>query len=147
MTLLLDYTKIAPEAIKALIGLNTYSEQSSISPNLRRLLEVIVSNINGCSYCIETHKQQAFDLGETVERLQALDQWQSSDLFTDKEKSAFDWATNVTLLESDKKRDEFFSVLEKHYSEKEIVDLTFIILTMNAWNRIAISFRHEAEGK
>ena len=142
---LLDYVKIAPGAITALVGLNNYSDDCSISSNLRRLLEVVVSKINGCSYCIEVHNRQALDLGESKERVEALDQWRDSELFSSAEKAAFEWASNVTTLESTDDRDRFFAVLKNHYSEKEIVDLTFVVLSMNAWNRIAISFRHEAE--
>ena len=145
MTMLLDYPEIAPGAIRALSGLNAYSDQCSISPKLRRLLEIVVSHINGCSYCIVVHKRQATALGETLERLQALEQWSASALFTSAEKLAFEWATNVTLLNSTEARDGIFETLKPHYSEKEIIDLTFIVLSMNAWNRIAISFRHEAD--
>lgn len=145
MALLLDYPAVAPGAIRALTGLNKYSDQSSISPVFRRLLEILVSKLNGCSYCIEVHKRQAVELGENPERINALGRWSDSDLFSIEEKTAFEWATYVTRLESPEARDRIFGALEKHYSETQIVDLTFIVLSMNAWNRIAISFRHEAD--
>lgn len=144
MGLLLKYWDVAPDTISALSGLNAYSDQCSISQNLRRLVEILVSKINGCSYCIMVHEKQAVELGESAERLKALENWSAGDLFTIEEKAAFEWAEYVTRLDSGDVREKAFKSLEKHYSEKEIVDLTFVALSMNAWNRIAISFRHEA---
>lgn len=146
MQKLLEYEKVAPDAIRALVGLNTYSDQCSIAPVFRRVLETLVSKINGCSYCIAVHSRQALSLGETQQRLDALDRWSDSDLFSDAEKVALEWASYVTRLDSPDVRDRTFTALREHFSDRQIVDLTFIVLSMNAWNRIGVSFRHEAEG-
>jgi len=148
MSMLLDYTNVAPEAVGALVQLNNYSDKCSISPLLRRLVETVVSQINGCGYCIHVHKQQALELGENQQRLAALENWEDSSEFSELEKAAFAWATNATKLNSTlnsaDERDRLFPQLKMHFTDQQIVDLTFIVSAMNAWNRMAISFRHEA---
>ena len=145
MDMLLDYPRIAPGTIRALSGLNAYSDQCSIPQALRRLLEVLVSEMNGCSYCIQVHRRQAVELGEDEARLNALSDWRGSDLFSGAERAALEWAEYVTSLESLEARERLFAALQGHYTEKETVDLTFVVPSMNAWNRIGVSFRHEAE--
>lgn len=141
--MLMDYPKIAPEAIEALCALNAYSARCSIDPKLRRLVEIVVSQINGCHYCIMVHQKQARALGESDLRLDALAAWHESDIFSDAEKLAFERATMVTASVADKNRDENLIALKAYFSDQQIVDLTFIASAMNAWNRMAIGFGHE----
>ncbi|MGI9491165.1 MAG: carboxymuconolactone decarboxylase family protein [Geminicoccaceae bacterium] len=144
MALRLEYRTVAPNAVRALVGLNAYSDGCSISPKLRRLLEVLVSRINGCTYCIETHQRQALDLGEQSSRLDALRNWRNASAFLAAERSAFAWADCVTNIKASGAPDDLYQDLKQHFSEIEIVDITFVILAMNAWNRLAIAFGREA---
>jgi len=143
MALRLEYRDIAPGAVKALAGLNTYSARCSISQRLRRLIETRVSQINDCNYCIATHWQQCLDLGETAERMENLATWRDSSLFTPAERAALAWTGSVTLIAERRAPDPEYADLQVHFSEIEIVDLTFVTLSMNAWNRLAIAFRRE----
>ncbi|NKB52786.1 MAG: carboxymuconolactone decarboxylase family protein [Rhizobiaceae bacterium] len=144
MTLRMEYRTVAPGAVEALTGLNRYSDTCSISQRLRRLIEVLVSQINGCTYCIDVHSKQSILLGEPQERIDALAQWQAATLFSVAEIAAFAWAESVTNINMGDESDARFEKLKDHFSEVEIVDLTFIVLSMNAWNRLAISFGREA---
>lgn len=144
MTLRIEYWETAPDAVRALTGLNDYSDSCSIDPVLRRLLEVRTSQINGCSYCIQVHRRQAKQLGESAERLDALETWRAATLFSDRERAALAWTESVTLITHKNAPDHDYDPLRAFFSDGEIVDLTFIILAMNAWNRLAIAFRHEA---
>ena len=146
MSLRLEYRNVAPKSVRALAGLNAYSDGCSISPELRRLLEVLVSQINGCTYCTETHQRQALDLGESSDRLLALQNWRESSEFSAAEKAALAWAESITNVSTSGAPEDLYQALGDDFSDIEIIDLTFIVLAMNAWNRLAIAFGREAEG-
>ena len=98
MAIRIEYRDVAPGAVEALSKLNAYSDGCSIEPRFRRLIEVVTSQINGCRYCIHVHRRQALTLGESEERLAALADWETSELFSDRERVAFAWARAVTLI-------------------------------------------------
>lgn len=145
MPLRLDYRVIAPDAVKALAQVNAYLSRSAIDPTLRRLVEIRTSEINGCTYCIRLHRREALAIGETVVRLGALAAWRSSPLFSDREPTALAWTEAVTLIAETHAPDEVYHDLGRHFTDREIVDLPFVITTMNAWNRLAISMCREAD--
>jgi len=144
MTLRIEYRSVAPGAVAALGKLNDYSDHCSIEAALRRLVEVRTSQVNGCSHCIRVHRRQVLRLGEAEARLDALEDWRSSDLFQESERAVLAWAEDVTLIAASGAPEAGYQALRAFFSEAEIVDLTFIILSMNAWNRLAISFGREA---
>ncbi len=144
MVLRLDYRKLAPDAVRALAGLNEYSDACSVSPQLRRLLEIHVSQLNGCSYCISVHRSQAIELGVAREKIEALENWRESGLFSVAEKSALAWASAMTTIGQTGVPDELYNTLAENFSETEQIDLTFIVLAMNAWNRLAIAFNRKS---
>ena len=135
------YAHIAPEAVKALGGMKTYFDGASIDKRLRALVELRVSQINGCVYCIDMHSREARHAGETQQRLDCLPAWREAPFYSDPEKAALAWAESVTLVADTSVPDAVFEMARTQLSETELVDLTFIVGTMNAWNRIAISFR------
>ena len=137
----LDYRKYAPEALKAMLALESYLAQCSLDHNLMHLLKLRASQINGCAWCLDMHWKDLRASGETEQRLYSLDAWRESPYYTDRERAALAWTEDVTLISSTHAPDEDFSELQKHFSEKEIVDLVYAISTINAWNRIAISLR------
>lgn len=145
MAIRLEYRDIAPQAVKALAGVNAYVDGSSLQPLLRRLVEVRTSQINGCAYCVRSHTHQALALGETKERIDALANWRASDLFEPGERAALEWTEAVTMITEGNTTDGKFANLRKYFDDRKIVDLTWAISTMNAWNRIAIAFRREAD--
>ncbi len=144
MAIRLEYRDIAPQAVQALAGVNAYVDGSSLQPLLRRLIEVRTSQINGCAYCVRVHTRQALALGETQERIDALAGWQVSDLFESGERAALGWTEAVTKITEGDTTDGKFASLRMHVDDREIVDLTWAISTMNAWNRIAVAFQREA---
>jgi AhpD family alkylhydroperoxidase len=144
MTLRLEYRDIAPGAVTALAGLNAYSGQCSIPQTLRRLIETRVSQINGCNYCVATHWQQCLDLGEEAARMESLATWRNSRRFTEAERAALAWAECITLIAERRAPDPEYAQMQAHFSDVETIDVTFIALSMNAWNRLAIAFGREA---
>jgi AhpD family alkylhydroperoxidase len=137
----IDYAKVAPDAVKALAGVRPYLSSTAIEPKLRALIELRVSQINGCSYCVDMHSQDARKRGETEQRLDCLPVWRETKFYTDRERAALAWAESVTLVSETGIPDSVFEEVRKQFSERDLVDLTFVIATMNAWNRIAIGFR------
>lgn len=138
------YAKVAPGAVQGMYAANSYFDGASVSQVLRRQVELRVSQINGCSYCIWLHSRQLRELGDSDERIAGLNQWPSAVCFNDAEKAALSWAELVTRIADAAPSDDAFADLRKHFDDRQIVDLTAIAANMNALNRMAISFRLEA---
>ena len=136
----LNYLEINAKATNGLAAASKHI--TSIDSKLRAMVEVRVSQINGCVYCVDLHANQARDAGETQQRLDCLAVWRECPFFEDSERSALAWAEAVTLLPETTAPDDLYDSLTAHFSERQIVDLTLIISLMNAWNRLAVGFRH-----
>jgi len=140
----LPYTKISPDAYSAVLPLPKYFETgSAIDQKLRHLVEMRVSQVNGCGYCLAMHARQLRSHGETQFRLDVLSAWAEVDVFTDREKAALAWAEAITLVAEGHVSDDVYDLARAEFSEKELVDLTYIVATMNLWNRLAITFRSD----
>lgn len=139
----LDYVSINGPAIASMA--KAKNNMSSIDEKLRAIVELRVSQINGCVYCVDLHTTQARDAGETQQRLDCLTVWQDCLFFDEREKAAFAWSEAVTLVSDRGAPQALFDALTAYFSEEQIVDLTLIIAQMNAWNRLAISFGHSPE--
>ena len=131
----------APDPMKAVAALETYIQGSSLEPGLVELIKMRASQINGCAYCLHMHSRDARARGESEERLYLLDAWRESPLYTDRERAALAWAEAVTLVSQTRVPDEVYEEARRHFSEEELVKLTVAVGAINAWNRIAISFR------
>ncbi|WP_120502053.1 carboxymuconolactone decarboxylase family protein [Roseovarius sp. EL26] len=141
----LDYVSLNGPAIAGMA--QTKDMMPSIEGGLRALVELRVSQINGCAYCVDLHTVEARQAGETQQKLDCLTVWREVPFFDAAEKAALDWAEAVTLVSESGAPDVVYDALSPHFSEKQIVDLTLIIAQMNAWNRIAIGFRHLPEAR
>jgi AhpD family alkylhydroperoxidase len=137
----LDYRRFAQEPIKALLTLEEYFERCSIEPKLLHLVKMRASQINGCAFCIDMHSKDARALGESEQRLYELDAWRETPFYTDRERAALEWTEALTLVSETHAPDESYERLKAHFSEKEIIDLTYIIAVINVWNRVAIGLR------
>jgi AhpD family alkylhydroperoxidase len=144
MSTRIDYYQLNRPAFDALGSVGKHV--TSIEPKLRALVELRVSQINGCGYCVDIHSTQARSHGETQQRLDCLPVWWECDFFSPAECATFRWAEAVTNISHSHAPDELFEALKPHYSEQQIVDLTLIVSVMNAWNRIAIAHhKHPAK--
>lgn len=137
----IEYTKHAQEAQRSLYALERYLFSSGLDHQLLHLIKMRASQINGCAYCIDMHSKDARAGGETEQRLYELDAWRETPFYTERERAALEWAESVTLVSQTHVPDEAFENLRKHFSEKEIVDLTLAVGMINLWNRLAISMR------
>ena len=135
----ISYYEINKRAVDGFGGLGKHI--TSIDEKLKALVELRVSQINGCVYCLDLHARQARELGEVQQRLDCLAAWYEYPYFTEREKAAFAWAEAVTHISQTHAPDVVYEQLQEHFSDQEIVDLTLIISFMNTWNRLAIGFR------
>jgi AhpD family alkylhydroperoxidase len=138
------YSKIAPEGFRAMAGLETYIHHTSLEPNLIHLVKLRASQMNGCAYCIDMHWKDLRAGGETEQRLYGLDAWRESPYYSDRERAALEWTEAVTRIADTHADDASYETARAQFSETELVELTYVITTINAWNRLAISFRAEA---
>jgi AhpD family alkylhydroperoxidase len=141
MTRRIAYAQVAPDGIKALSATAPYLEACGIDARLRALVELRTSQINGCAYCVDLHSRQARKAGETQQRLDCLPVWRETTFYNDREQAALAWAETITLVHETRVPDDVYEQAHAQFSDKELVDMTLIISMMNAWNRIAISFR------
>ena len=137
----MNYYQAAPETIKALRAVEAQILASGLEKSLIELVKTRASQINGCAYCINMHTADARKQGETEERLYLLNAWRESPLYTDRERAALAWTEALTLIAETHAPDDLYENVRAHFSEAETVNLTMLIATINAWNRLAISFR------
>lgn len=141
MTTRIDFYKVAPEAMKPMMAAEAYLRECGLERSLIELVKMRASQINGCAFCLDMHAHDARKAGESEERLYMLSAWRESSRYTAKERAALAWTESLTLISQTHAPDEDYAELLKHFSEKEVVDLTLLIGIINAWNRIAIGFR------
>jgi AhpD family alkylhydroperoxidase len=139
----IQYQSVAPGALKAMMALETYVRHCGLEHSLLELVKVRASQINGCAYCIDMHWKDARAAGETEQRLYSLDAWRETPFYTDRERAALEWTEAVTLVSETHVPDDVFERARAQFGEEELVNLTTAVATINAWNRLAISFRAE----
>ncbi len=141
----LDYHNQSPEAIQAMMGLEKHLthclHKGTLEKPLLHLIKLRVSQINGCAYCVDMHTREARRDGETEQRLHCLSVWRECPFYSDQEQAALAWAEATTLIASTEISDALFLQTRQQFSEAALVDLTLAIVTINGWNRIAISFK------
>lgn len=141
MTPRLDYGKAAPGAIRSLVAIDRYLSDSGLEKSLLHLVKLRSSQMNHCAYCIDTHSKEARAAGETQQRLHGLNAWQDAPFYSDKERAALAWTETLTLISEHHVSDELYQQALTHFNETELVNLTLAVISINAWNRIGISFR------
>lgn len=143
----LDYRQVAPEAVQAMRELEAYVKSTGLEPSLLELVKIRASQLNGCAYCIDLHTRQARAVGEAERRIYALSAWQETPFFSARERAALTWAEAVTLLAESRVPDLVYEEARRHFTERELVDLTMAVVAINGWNRLAVAFRLPPEGE
>jgi len=127
--------------MQALAGLEKRIAQSGLEGLLVELVRLRASQINGCAYCIDRHTLDARKLGESDRRLTLVAVWRETTLFTERERAALEWTESVTLVADSHVPDDVWDRVQPQFTPAELVDLTLLVSTINAWNRFAIAFR------
>ena len=139
----IDYNKVTPGALQAMLGLEKYLSQKA-DRKLLNLVYLRASQINGCAYCIDMHWKDLRAEGESEQRLYGLDAWAESPYYDDRERAALAWTEVVTRLSEGHVPDGVFEEARRFFSEAELADLTLGIVAINGWNRLNIAFRTPA---
>jgi len=126
---------------QAMLALQHQVETSGLEHSLMELVKIRTSQINGCAYCLDMHTKDARALGETEQRIYALSAWRETPFFTDRERAALEWAEALARVSVDQVPDSVYDAVALHFTEQELVALTFVSVAINGWNRLAISFR------
>ena len=146
MTQRLEYQTIAATGMKALGGVHHYVANCGLPRSLVDLVFLRVSQINGCAFCIDMHSRDLRKAGVAAEKLMLLSVWREAGaVFSDQERAALRWAESVTLVSETGIPDADYQVAVAKFTDKELADLTIAIGLINAYNRIAISFRRGPE--
>lgn len=142
MSVRMDYNAVTPSGAKALAGVYGHVTKSDLPKILVDLVYLRVSQINGCAYCIDMHSRDLLKEGVTVEKLVLVRAWREAGaLFDDKEQAALAWAETVTRVAETGVPDAEYEAVAAAFDAKQLADLTIAIGLMNAYNRMAISFR------
>ena len=137
----IHYTKVAPGAYHAMLGLEHYLHDCGLEEGLLHLIKLRVSQINGCAYCLDMHWKDLKAIGENEQRMYSLDAWRECPYYTERERAGLAWTEAVTLVTNGHVPDAVYEAVKAHFSEKELADLTLAVAAINAWNRLAIAGR------
>ena len=124
-----------------MLGLEQYARNSGLEHALLELVKTRASQINGCGFCLDMHTKDARAAGETEQRLYTLSAWAETPFFTERERAALAWTEAVTRVAESQVPDAVYAQARRHFSEKELVDLTLAIVAINGWNRLSVAFR------
>jgi AhpD family alkylhydroperoxidase len=136
-----NYPKLSAANYRILYQLQQEVDKSGLDQRLLDLIKIRSSQINGCAFCIDMHTIDARAHGETEQRIYALNAWREGPFFDDRERAVLEFTEAVTRVADTHVPDEAFEEVRKHFNEEEIVNLTWAVVTINAWNRLAITFR------
>ena len=137
----IDKTKVSPGALNVMFGLGKYLESCGLPKKLLDLIDLRVSQMNGCAYCIDMHSKDLRAAGEPEQRLYMLDAWRESPFYSEREQAALAWAEAVTRVADGHVPDEVYEQARGQFSDEELVNLTLAVVTINGWNRLNIAFR------
>lgn len=136
--------KLSPKGYQAMMGLEKFIHDCGLDAKLVHMLKLRASQINGCAYCIDMHWKDAIAAGETDQRLYGLDAWEEAPYYNDRERAALKWTESLTNISETHAPDADYEALRAQFSDEEVVNLTLVVSTINAWNRLAIGFRSPA---
>jgi AhpD family alkylhydroperoxidase len=136
----IDYQKQSPELFRKFVAFDKAIEASAIEQSIHDLVVIRASQINGCAFCLDMHVKQATMRGERPLRLYHLPTWRESTLFAPRERAALAWAEVLTRIPDHGVPDDLYELVRTQFSEQELSDLTFVVMSINAWNRANIGF-------
>ncbi|MGO4692778.1 carboxymuconolactone decarboxylase family protein [Paenibacillus sp. 2TAB26] len=139
MTERVQIAKEIPGAYQAMSGLEKYLGTTSIDKQLLELIKIRASQINGCAFCINMHTKDARSLGETEQRIYALSAWRDTPYFTKEERAVLALTEAVTVITKEHVPDAVYEEVARYFESKQVGEIIMAIITINGWNRLAIS--------
>lgn len=141
MTNRISVSNLEPEAYKAMMALENYCSKTEVSKTLKELIKIRASQVNKCAYCLDMHTEDAIKQGESERRIYLLSAWKDSHLFSEEEKAVLQMTEEITKISDDGLTDQTYNEVLRHFGENATAQIIMLIITINAWNRIAISTR------
>jgi len=138
-----DYHKVIPAGARAMADLERAVRGSTLEPELLELVRIRASQINGCTYCLAMHNRDARSRGEHQTRLDTVAAWREAPYYSARERAALAWCEALTDLPRTGAPDEVYAQVEVEFSPEEIAALTFAIVAINGWNRLAVGLRSD----
>jgi AhpD family alkylhydroperoxidase len=138
-----DYARLFPEGMRAMTALERAVRSAALEPGLLELVRIRASQINGCAYCLAMHNRDARARGEHQTRLDTVAAWREAPYYAPRERAALAWCEALTELPSTGMPDELYAAVEAEFSGEEIAALTFAIVAINGWNRLAVGLRSD----
>jgi AhpD family alkylhydroperoxidase len=136
----LKYGQLAPEGLAKMTALEHYlNTGAGLETSLRELVRLRASLLNGCEYCIKLHTGELRKIGESEARIAEVAEWRNSELYSQRERAALAWSEALTNIQDGHAPDVLYEAVRAQFSDVETVNLTLVITTINAWNRLAIS--------
>lgn len=132
-----------PQAFKAMYALENYLGTIQLSKIQKELIKIRASQINGCAFCIDMHTKDALKYGETTQRIFLLNAWHETQLFTEEEKTILAITEEITLISNKGLSDETYKKAEQFFDKNQIAQIIMAVVSINAWNRIAVSTQLE----
>lgn len=134
-----NINEIEPQAYKAMFALEGYLASAQLTNIQRELIKIRASQINGCAFCIDMHTKDALKYGETSQRIFLMSAWRETDLFTEEEKVILSITEEITLIHNQGLSAETYKKAEQFFDNNTIAQIIMAVITINAWNRIAVS--------
>ncbi|KJK25139.1 alkylhydroperoxidase [Burkholderiaceae bacterium 16] len=135
--------QLAPANLKAMINFSASVKQSSLGPRLVEMVNLRVSQINGCGVCIDMHWRDLIKQGAEPRHLNAIAGWREAPFFSTRERAALAWAEAVNALPHRDDTDAVYPELREHFSENEIAELSYAIAAIRGWNLMNLSLRNQ----
>ncbi|GGO70069.1 carboxymuconolactone decarboxylase family protein [Bowmanella pacifica] len=148
MSFRVNFYQSSPAAVQAMQGLEKYLSSIADRPEglpkaLMELVKMRVSQLNGCAYCLDMHSKDARAMGETEQRLYLLSAWHESPCYTAQECAALEWCEVLTKLSETTPSEACFERVKRHFTDKQMTDLTLAINAINGWNRFCVGLGAE----
>lgn len=135
----INIEKTEPNGYKAMFALENFLATSKLTKTHKELIKIRASQLNGCAFCINMHTKDARAHGETEQRIYLLNAWRETELFTEDERVILAMAEEITLIANGGLSDDTYKKAKNIFDEQYIAQVIMMIVTINAWNRIAIS--------
>ncbi|MDR0269309.1 carboxymuconolactone decarboxylase family protein [Paenibacillus sp.] len=134
-----NYRTTSPHVYQAMMNMQKADSGTSLDPVLRELLKIRISQINGCSFCLDMHAKDLLKLGDYQDHIVLLSVWREAPIYSDRERAALELAEAVTRISEQGVPEAVYETVREYFDENEYMELILAINTINSWNRIAIS--------
>jgi len=141
------HPELAPKGYQGLLQVVRHVAASGLDQGLLRLVEVRASQLNGCAFCMDMHATAALEGGESQRRLNLVAAWREAPGFSPRERAALAWTEALTELGRHTVDDALYAATRTHFSEQELVDLTYAVALINAWNRLGVGLQPDLPGE